>query len=234
MAQIKISELTTLAQQLQSADYVPVVHNAATYKYSLYNYFVKNSGDETIAGVKTFSSTPIMTIQGGSASSVIDTIQLRKDTAANWTSANPVLHQGEEGLETDTGKRKTGDGVTSWNSLGYSLAPLSSTPSAGNVMVWGLKKPEYVSTNGTGIVRIANQALYGSNNGSIICTITDSGNRSAILILIFTLNYTVSDYAVVLASSVLTLVATNNSGTIAVSNGTGTLTYTCRPLESSF
>lgn len=48
-----------------------------------------------------------------------DKIQLRRDTAANWTTANPVLAQGEEGYELDTGKRKVGDGVTTWNSLAY-------------------------------------------------------------------------------------------------------------------
>ena len=46
-------------------------------------------------------------------------IQLRNDTAANWTSANPVLAVGEIGVETDTDQFKLGDGVTSWTSLGY-------------------------------------------------------------------------------------------------------------------
>lgn len=46
-------------------------------------------------------------------------IQLRRDTAANWTSANPTLAQGELGLETDTLKIKAGDGSTTWTSLGY-------------------------------------------------------------------------------------------------------------------
>lgn len=44
---------------------------------------------------------------------------LRNDTAANWTSANPVLLKGEVGLETDTLKLKFGDGVSQWNSLKY-------------------------------------------------------------------------------------------------------------------
>lgn len=52
-------------------------------------------------------------------------IQLRRDTAANWTSANPTLTAGEEGFETDTGKRKIGDGSTAWTSLKYS--PISGT-----------------------------------------------------------------------------------------------------------
>ncbi len=47
------------------------------------------------------------------------TIKLRRDTAANWTSANPILAAGEAGIETDTKKFKVGDGVTHWNSLGY-------------------------------------------------------------------------------------------------------------------
>lgn len=119
MAQIKISELDTLAQQLVNADYVPIVHTGVTYKFAPFNYLVKNSGNETIAGVKTFSSTPIMTIDGGVASAAVDTIQVRRDTAANWTSVNPVLLQGEHGRETDTGKEKCGDGTTAWNSLGY-------------------------------------------------------------------------------------------------------------------
>lgn len=47
------------------------------------------------------------------------TLQLRGDTAANWTTANPVLHPREMALETDTGKMKVGDGVTAWSSLSY-------------------------------------------------------------------------------------------------------------------
>lgn len=48
-----------------------------------------------------------------------DRIQVRRDTAANWTSANPTLAQGEIGYETDTDKVKIGDGTTAWTSLGY-------------------------------------------------------------------------------------------------------------------
>lgn len=46
-------------------------------------------------------------------------IQIRRDTAANWTSVNPVLAQGEMGYETDNKKIKFGDGTTAWNSLAY-------------------------------------------------------------------------------------------------------------------
>lgn len=46
-------------------------------------------------------------------------IQLRRGTAAQWTAANPVLAQGELGLETDTKLYKIGDGATLWNALDY-------------------------------------------------------------------------------------------------------------------
>ena len=47
------------------------------------------------------------------------TIQIRRDVAANWTSADPVLKQGEIGLETDTKLAKIGDGTTAWTALAY-------------------------------------------------------------------------------------------------------------------
>lgn len=46
-------------------------------------------------------------------------IKLRRDTAANWISANPILSAGEPGLETDTRKIKYGDGATAWRDLAY-------------------------------------------------------------------------------------------------------------------
>jgi len=46
-------------------------------------------------------------------------IQLRRGTAAQWTSANPTLAQGEMGVETDTGQFKVGTGSTAWTSLAY-------------------------------------------------------------------------------------------------------------------
>jgi len=50
------------------------------------------------------------------------TLQLRRDTGANWTSADPVLAAGEMGVELDTGKFKLGDGVAVWSALGYASA----------------------------------------------------------------------------------------------------------------
>ena len=47
------------------------------------------------------------------------TIQIREDTAANWTANNPVLALAEPGLETDTGKAKMGNGSAVWTALPY-------------------------------------------------------------------------------------------------------------------
>lgn len=46
-------------------------------------------------------------------------IQNRRDTAERWTQYNPILLEGELGLETDTGKMKLGDGVNTWSALPY-------------------------------------------------------------------------------------------------------------------
>jgi hypothetical protein len=46
-------------------------------------------------------------------------IQLRRGTAAQWTSANPTLAAGEAGFETDTGKFKLGNGSQAWTALKY-------------------------------------------------------------------------------------------------------------------
>ena len=50
-------------------------------------------------------------------------IQLRNDSASNWASANPVLLEGEVGIEIDSARNriKIGDGTTAWNSLPYFL-----------------------------------------------------------------------------------------------------------------
>lgn len=46
-------------------------------------------------------------------------VQLRHDASANWTSANPLLLQGEIGIETDTNRMKLGDGINRWQTLPY-------------------------------------------------------------------------------------------------------------------
>ena len=55
-------------------------------------------------------------------------IQLRRDTAANWSTNNPTPASGEPCFETDTGKLKIGDGTTAYNDLAYQGGGGGSAP----------------------------------------------------------------------------------------------------------
>ena len=46
-------------------------------------------------------------------------IQVRRGTASQWTSANPILAAGELGVESDTNLFKFGNGSTTWTALAY-------------------------------------------------------------------------------------------------------------------
>lgn len=48
-----------------------------------------------------------------------DRIQLRRDIEANWAAVNPILMEGEIGLETDTNRAKLGNGIDQWLDLPY-------------------------------------------------------------------------------------------------------------------
>lgn len=62
-------------------------------------------------------------------------IQNRRDVSTIWTSANPILGQGEIGLETDTLRFKWGDGFTPWIGLQYAMnTVLSGTTAPGNTV----------------------------------------------------------------------------------------------------
>ena len=60
-------------------------------------------------------------------------VQFRRGLASEWVSSNPVLDEGELGLELDTEIYKIGDGVSVWNSLNY----YSSGVSLGLVIALG-------------------------------------------------------------------------------------------------
>ena len=58
---------------------------------------------------------------------VVTQIQIRRGTAAQWTSANPTLAAGEFGYESDTGKAKIGNGSSAWTALSYALTGAAGT-----------------------------------------------------------------------------------------------------------
>jgi len=109
-------------------------------------------------------------------------IQLRHDTAANWTSANPTLAEGEAGIETDTGKIKFGNGSTAWNSLSYfsggtvSYADVTNKPQINSTTLSGDKSSSDLGlqdalVSGTNIKTINSTSLLGS--GDITTPTTD-------------------------------------------------------------
>lgn len=67
-------------------------------------------------------------------------IQLKRGTAAQWTTQNPILADGEIGFEKDTGKFKFGNGVGTWTALSYftSGGGGSSVGGAVSITVGGL------------------------------------------------------------------------------------------------
>jgi hypothetical protein len=103
-------------------------------------------------------------------------IQIRRDIAANWTSVNPLLAQGEWGEELDTLKFKVGDGVLRWNALPY-VIPSSDATTASNIGA------------GTGVFSskaindLQFKSLVGANGVTIssgVNTVTISGGGTAI------------------------------------------------------
>lgn len=51
-----------------------------------------------------------------------DGVNLR-GTGAEWSASSLILAAGQAGFETDTGRYKTGDGVSVWSRLGYGPGP---------------------------------------------------------------------------------------------------------------
>lgn len=99
-----------------------------------------------------------------------DIIQIRRDTAANWASVNPVLAQGEMGLETDTEKMKLGDGATAYNSLNYFVTSQTNVSISGGTIdgavVGGTTPAAVTGTNITANVVRTNQAVVNATTAA--------------------------------------------------------------------
>lgn len=82
-------------------------------------------------------------------------IKLRRDTAANWTAANPVLAAGEIGYETDTKQAKVGNGSSVWSALEY--APWNRNPT--------LQSIQLLTTGGN--VDTAGELAWNADEGTL-------------------------------------------------------------------
>jgi hypothetical protein len=110
-------------------------------------------------------------------------IQIRRDTAANWTSANPTLAQGELGLETDTLKVKAGDGSTAWTSAsylidtgGYAAYSDATANFTGNLQKSG---SPVVTAAYTGDVDVTGELIVDSYNETY-AAVTSSSNATTV------------------------------------------------------
>ena len=93
---------------------------------------------------------------------VVTQIQLRRGTASQWTSANPILAAGEMGFETDTGKAKIGDGSTAWNSLSYSIGGVA----VGNISGLGTGVATWLATPSSS--NLASAVTDETGTGSLV------------------------------------------------------------------
>lgn len=109
-------------------------------------------------------------------------IQLRRDTAANWTSVNPTLAQGEMGIETDTKFFKFGDGTTAWTSLAYhvpatrSISTTSTATLTPNVNLYDL----FVISAQAVALNISNPTGTAILGNGFMIDIEDNGTARAI------------------------------------------------------
>ena len=94
-------------------------------------------------------------------------IQLRRDTAANWTAVNPILEDGEAGYETDYQRLKVGDGSSNWSEL-----PYLGGGSLGNLVDVNTAS----KTDGSVLYYDGTQAKFLADAITTKITLTDGGN----------------------------------------------------------
>jgi len=82
-------------------------------------------------------------------------IQLRRGSSSLWASQNPILAQGELGLDLTSSRFKIGDGIKTWNVLPYTDQGLisnlydvqiSTSPIDGSVLVYQSNINKWVDT----------------------------------------------------------------------------------------
>jgi hypothetical protein len=111
-------------------------------------------------------------------------IQLKRDTAADWTSNDPTLAAGQIGFESDTYKFKIGDGSTAWTSLAYFGVALYQ-PLDSDLTTWaGITPGTNVGTqlalnaNGTDDEAIGYRGIpQNSQSDNYTLALTDSGKH---------------------------------------------------------
>jgi len=94
-------------------------------------------------------------------------IQFRRGTSAEWSNANPILAQGELGLNLDVNRFKIGTGLTSWNYLNYTSEVFSVVDQS---QITTIVYPTFANNTGVNNVGIA------TNGSNSIVYIPSTGN----------------------------------------------------------
>ena len=110
-------------------------------------------------------------------------IQFRRGTTAEWEAADPILAQGEIGVNLDGNRFKVGTGLTSWNYLDYTAvfdvitqpttAPIVYPTFANNS---GVTNVGIASTGSTSFVYIPSSGNIGIGTTNATSKLTVSGN----------------------------------------------------------
>jgi len=156
-------------------------------------------------------------------------IKLRRDTAANWASVDPVLASGQPGWDTTNEELRIGDGVSTWSVLtpigagGTGTTNLTWTASTSTVasdtgtdavitVADGTNPGLMTSANFTKLAGIATGATANSSDATLLARANHTGTQLAA---------TISDFATAVAA---TAAVTANTAKITNATHTGDVT----------
>ena len=120
-------------------------------------------------------------------------IQFRRDVTANWANSDPVLSQGEIGINLDTNKFKIGDGTSTWSNLTYVLGDWDHI----------VNKPSDFNPTIATVENIVGAMIAGNTEDGIVVEF-DTGTRK--------LNFNVNDPNIAITGDVLGNATVNDLG----------------------
>lgn len=139
-------------------------------------------------------------------------IQIRRDLGANWTSADPILADGEMGVETDGtpgAKIKIGNATDVWSALDYMAID-------GSRIYNGAAAPTTLYNDHDYYIRTSNGFVYEQQSGAWVYIFTMSGGGASWTdVTVTDANFTAADDTrYYLPASVLTANRSVNMGSI--------------------